>query len=194
MIANSRRRRILLTTLAAIIWGAGLGVAWLLGGKPPPQQALALIREGPADAPLGLRPGSATERSKVVPDDLRDKYDPRRRVAFQVTSTQDTSIFVWATGVQARTPSGWKSEAEEYRGEIWRLKAGVPREVCVESPPSYAWRAYVRYGTGMKGPALLRAQLREAWIIRSFTNWTGKAWGGGRWSGSYELWSEEVRE
>ena len=194
MIAHSRRGRILLTTLAVIIWGAGLGVAWLLGGKPAPQQALALNREGPADAPPGSRPGPTTERRKVVPDELRDKYDARKRVVFHVTSTQDTSIFVLATGVQARTPVGWKTEAEEYRGEIWRLKAGVPREVCVEAPPSYAWRAYVRYGAGMKGLALLRAQLREAWSLRSLTNWTGKAWGGGRWSGSYELRSEEVQE
>jgi hypothetical protein len=99
-----------------------------------------------------------------------------------------------ATGVQFRTPSGWKSEAEEYRGEIWRLKAGIPREVCVERSRSETWRAYVRYGTEMKGPSLLRAQLREAWILRSFSNWTGKPWGGGRWSGSYEVFSEEVTE
>jgi len=41
---------------------------------------------------------------------------------------------------------------------------------------------------------LLKAQLREAWKIKSFSNWTGKAWGGGRYSGSYELFSEVVQE
>jgi len=84
--------------------------------------------------------------------------------------------------------------SEEYRGEIWRLKSGVAREVCVERPQACIWRAYVRYGTEMKGASLMKAQLREAWKIRSFSNWTGKAWGGGRWSGAYELFSDEFTE
>ena len=173
--------------------GMGLGLVWLMSRESPRTPILVLNREGQAEAHAPRQPVTA-DSSKVVLDDLRRKYDPRKRVEFRVSSTQDSSIFVWATGVQFRTALGWKSEAEEYRGEIWRLKAGIPREVCVERSPSETWRAFVRYGTEMKGPSLLRAQLREAWILRSFSNWTGKPWGGGRWSGSYEIFSEEVTE
>jgi hypothetical protein len=128
----------------------------------------------------------------VVLDDLRQKYDPKRRMVFQVVASQTTSVFALATGVQVRGSSGWRTVYEEYRGEIWRLKPGMAREVCVERPEGENWRAYVRYGNEMKGVSLLRAQLKEAWKIRSFTNWTGRAWGGGRWGGRYELFSEEV--
>ena len=84
--------------------------------------------------------------------------------------------------------------SEESRGEIWRLKSGVTREVCVERPEAAMWRAYLRYGTEMKGAPLIKAQLREAWLKRSLSNWTGKAWGGGRWSGAHELFSDEFTE
>ena len=193
MITASRRMRIVSTTIGVIGLGMGLGLVWLLSGESQRTPILVLNREGQTGA-HAPRQAVTAERSKVVLDDLRRKYDPRNRVEFRVSSTQDTSIFVLATGVQVRTPSGWKTEAEEYRGEIWRLKAGILREVCAERLPSETWRAYVRYGTEMKGPSLLRAQLREAWVLRSFSNWTGKPWGGGRWSGSYELFSEEVTE
>jgi hypothetical protein len=133
------------------------------------------------------------QSTNVVLDDLRQKYDPKRRVVFHVTASQTTSVFVLATGVQVSGPAGWERVYEEYRGEIWRLKPDVEREVCVERPEGEIWRAYVRYGVEMKGVSLLRAQLKEAWKIRSVTNWTGRAWGGGRWSGRYELFSEEVR-
>ena len=56
------------------------------------------------------------------------------------------------------------------------------------------WRAYVRYGTEMKGPPSWKARLREAWKIRSFSNWTGKVRGGGRFSGQNECFSEEFSE
>jgi hypothetical protein len=48
--------------------------------------------------------------------------------------------------------------------------------------------------TEIKGLSLFKARLREAWILRSYSNWTGKAWGGGRCSGSCEVFSEEVTE
>lgn len=83
---------------------------------------------------------------------------------------------------------------EEYRGEIWRLKSGIAREVCVERPEGETWRAYVRYGTEMKGAQLWEWQIRDTWRDRSFSNWTGQAWGGGRFSGRNELFSTEVSE
>lgn len=44
----------------------------------------------------------------------------------------------------------------------------------------------------MHGLPLLKARLREAWLTKGFSNWTGKPWGGGRWSGAYEIYSEEI--
>jgi len=86
---------------------------------------------------------------------------------------------------------------EEQRNEIWRLKPGIARELFVERPEKAAeetWRVYVQYGAEMHGPPLWKAQLREAWRIRSFTNWTGKGWGGGRFSGRNEFLSDEFAE
>ena len=165
---------------------------WLRQSK---QQRTAgpLLRIRPELLAGGDLPGSAL-LTNIVLDDLRQKYVPARRVAFLVNSVRDTSVFVLATGVQVHTPAGWHSIYEENRGEIWRLKSGIPREVCVERPEGEAWRAYVRYGTEMKGASLLSVQLREAWNDRSFSNWTGKAWGGGRWSGACETFSEEFTE
>jgi hypothetical protein len=67
------------------------------------------------------------------------------------------------------------------------------RELCVERPEAETWRVYIRYGKEIRGFSLLKAQLQEAWKIKSFSNWTGKAWGGGRFRGSYELFSEEIK-
>lgn len=188
----SERRLIRNTAVGIFTLAAGFWLVWFLNGEPPQAPRLVLSREGQM-AHTSERQ-VAPNRSSVVPDDLRQKYDPRSRVEFRVSSTQDVSIFVLATGVQVQTQSGWKTEAEEYRGEIWRLKAGTQKEVCVERPETGIWRTYVRYGTEMKGMPLLKAQMREAWILRSFSNWTGKPWGGGRWSGSYEIFSEGVTE
>jgi len=158
--------------------------------QPKPPQLLRINHRRISDVPLP----STVQRTNIVLDDLRQKYSPERREEFYVGSIQDTAIFILATGVQVRTPAGWQTAYEEYRGEIWRLKSGVAREVCVERPESGVWRVYVRYGTEMRGPSLVKAQLKDAWISRSFSNWTGKAWGGGRWSGSNELFSDEVTE
>src|SRR5262249_16135166 len=152
-----------------------------------------VLRFDPArtlDRGLGVDAG----RSNIVYDDLRQKYDPTHRVQFHVTCTQDTSIFVLETGVLVHTPSGWQTFFKDYRGEIWGLKAGMAREVCVERPQAEMWRAYIRYGMEMRGTSLLKAQLREAWLTRSFSNWTGKGWGGGRWSGTHELSSDPITE
>jgi hypothetical protein len=177
---------------SAALVGSVMGVLFLrLDGDR--SQTPPLLRMDPAkmrEASLG---GGAARRT-VVPDDLRQKYATAKGVAFQVTSSGANSIFVLATGVQIRTPSGWQVFSEEHRGEIWRLSSGVAREVCVERPEAATWRAYVRYGTKMRGLPLLRAQLREAWLTRTFSNWTGKAWGGGRWSGANELFSKEITE
>ena len=138
--------------------------------------------------------GTIAQGTNVVLDDLRQKYTQAQRVSFHVASSRDTSIFVLATGVQVHTAAGWQNFSEEYRGEIWRLKSGVEREVCVERPQEEMWRAYIRYGTELKDASLWSAQLKEAWITRSFSNWTGRAWGGGRWSGADELFSATTME
>jgi hypothetical protein len=164
---------------------------WLSVGQSKAPQVLQCDLAGTFDRGHGVD----AARSNIVYDDLRQKYhDPAYGVQFHVTCTQDTSIFVRETGVQVPTPSGWQTCIEDSRGEIWRLKPGVAREVCVERPQAAMWRACIRFGTEMKGASLLKAQLREAWLTRSFSNWTGKAWGGGRFSGTYELFSDPITE
>jgi len=180
-----RRTWIVSGSLATV--SLAIGMAFLLLSKdrshaPPP------LRIDPARM-YGL--GGGAPQRNVVSDDLRQKYSPTRRVEFHVACSKDTSIFLLASGVQILTPTGWQMLSEEYRGEIWRLKSGVAREVCVERPEAAIWRAYLRYGTEMKGVPLIKAQLREAWLSRSDSNWTGKAWGGGRWTGANELFSDE---
>ena len=176
--------------VALIGLAIGIPLLRLYGDRSQAPQPLRIDRARVSDAGLGV----GAPRPNVVPDDLRQKYSPARRVEFHVACSNDTSIFLLATGVQVLTPSGWQMLSEEYRGEIWRLKSGGAREVCVERPEAATWRAYIRYGTEMKGVRLIKAQLREAWLKRSLSNWTGKAWGGGRWSGTYELFSGETTE
>jgi hypothetical protein len=185
-------RRNLFRSGSFAVAGLALGVLflWLSAGQPKAPQVLRFDRARTFRRGLGVD----AARSNIVDDDLRQKYDPKSRVQFHVTCTQDTSIFVLETGVQVHSLSGWQTFLEDYRGEIWRLKSGMPREVCVERPQAGMWRAYIRYGTQMRGTSLLKAQLREAWLTRSFSNWTGKAWGGGRWSGTHELFSDPVTE
>src|SRR5207244_12180453 len=98
--------------------------------------------------------GGGAPRTNVIPDDLRQKYSPTRRVEFHVACSKDTSIFLLASGVQILTPTGWQMLSEEYRGEIWRLKSGVAREVCVERLVAAMWRALLRSGMGVKGVRL----------------------------------------
>jgi hypothetical protein len=134
-----------------------------------------------------------TNRSPVL-DNLRLKFALARRGEFHLVSAEDASILVLATGVQVLRPSGWQTESEEQRMEIWRLKAGRPVEACVERPVNETWRAFVRYGFEMHGTPLLKAQVREAWLLRSLTNWTGQAWGGGRFHGSVEVFSDTIED
>jgi len=140
------------------------------------------------------RHSSPPTPSAVIPDDLRLKYPPDQRGDFHLVSAEKTAVAVWETGVQTLTPSGWKVASPDQRGEIWRLQSGLPREFCVERPTHTTWRAYIRYGREMKGPALWWAQVREVWKLHSFSNWTGKAWGGGRFAGNLELFSEVIEE
>jgi hypothetical protein len=184
-------RRMLIASGSAAAMGIAVATAWLWssGAESRTAWALRIDRQkiGSADDAVSV------PSPNVIPDLLRPKYSPAHRAEFRVTSSQPVAIFVLATGVQIRTDSGWQPFSEEPRNEIWRLKPGIAREVSVERPlaeTGQEWRAYVRYGTEMRGPPLLKVQLREAWAIRSFANWTGKAWGGGRFSGQNELFSE----
>lgn len=176
----------------AICLGLGTALWRLFSREAPTNNSLRISLAGKASEP---DPGGKTplHPKDVVPDDIRLKYDPLTRAAFHLTSTESCAILVCATGVEIRTPSGWKTVLEDYRGEIWRLKPGIPREVCVEPPSSETWRAYLRYGKEIKGAPLLKIQLQGAWKARSFSNWTGKAWGGGRFRGNYQMISEEIK-
>lgn len=168
-------------------------VLWSCGNEPQTKEPLSLDRQGIGGAGKGF----TVPATNVIPDFFRIKYDPAKRAEFHVTSSQPVAIFVVTTGVQIRTDSEWEPFSEETRHEIWRLKPGTAREIFVGRPQKEVketWRAYVRYGTEMKGPPLWKAQLREAWLMRSFTNWTGKAWGGGRFNGRHEFYSEEFQE
>jgi len=177
---------------SVVIIGVAIGVPLLqlFSHHAQEPQLLRLDRVGTDGGGVGM----IVRHVQVIPDDLRQKYSPTKRVEFHVSCGHDISIAVWATGVEVHTPSGWQMSSEEYHGEIWRLTNGVVREVCVERPNADRWRAYIRYGTEMKGAPLVKAQMKEAWLNRSFSNWTGKAWGGGRWSGAYELRSEEIKQ
>lgn len=193
MSAGVQRRRFRSTAFGILVLGGGLWLVLLWNLEPARAPELVLSRAGPAGTTnaAGPEPGHG---SGTVPDDLRRKHDPRVRVSFWLSCTQDVAIFVSATGVQVPTGYAWRTEMEDLRGSIWRLKAGIPQEVCVPRPESPAWRTFIRCGVEMKGWRLLKAQLREAWILRSFSQWSGKAWGGGRWSGEYEILSPEILE
>jgi len=174
-----------ITVVTALLWPSGV--------QSQTSKTLRIDRQKIGDAGSGI----AVPSTNVVPDFFRLKYGPAHTAEFHVTSSQPMAIFVRATGVQIRTDSGWQPSSEEPRNEIWRLKPGITREMFVERPPREAgqiWRAYVLYGTEMKGPRLLKAQLREAWLIRGFANWTGQPWGGGHFSGKNEWFSEEFSE
>lgn len=181
------------TALWFLSLGAVLLLAWVWRVAPSREPSLELRLANPMNEQVGDKPIPPGGKG-VVSDVLRRKYDSRVRVDLRVCSERSASIFVLATGVQVRTETGWRTEAEDQRGEIWRLKDGECREVCVERPGEGNWRAYVRYGTEMRGLRLLMAQIREAWILRSFANWTGAAWGGGRWSGCHEIFGPEIAE
>ena len=141
---------------------------------------------------------AAAPATNVISDFYNRKYSMAQRAKFHVTTSQPIAIGVFATGVQIRTDSGWEPFSEEPRNETWRLKPGLAREMYVERPQretGLPWRAYVRYGTEMRGPQLWKWQLREAWQIRSFSNWTGQAWGGGRFKNDgNEFFTEEFSE
>jgi hypothetical protein len=114
-------------------------------------------------------------------------------VSFQLSCPEACSLFLTTATVEVPQSHGWRPAATYGRNEIVRLKPNIPHEICVDPPRSDDWRVSIAYGTEMHGLRFLQAQLREAWIIKSFSNWTGRAWGGGRFSGNWTSASEEVR-
>jgi hypothetical protein len=167
---------------------------WSSGARSQSPNPLRIDRLKSGDA------GSeaAAPATNVISDFYDRKYSPAQRAKFHVTASQPMAIGVLATGVQVRTDSGWEPFSEEPRNETWRLKPGLAREMFIERPQratGLPWRAYVRYGTEMKGPQLWKWQLRGAWQIRSFSNRAGQAWGGGRFKNDgNELFTEEFPE
>ncbi len=193
MRTHSRRTLIVAGSVAVIGIAVATSFIWSSDGGSLTAKALRIDRQELG----GAGDGVSVPSTKVVADFFRLKYSQAQRSEFHVTSSQSIAIFVRATGVQIRTASGWQPFSEEQRNEIWRLKPGIARELFVERPEKEAeetWRVYVHYGVEMHGPPLWKAQLREAWRIRSITNWTGKAWGGGRFSGRNEFLSDEFAE
>lgn len=187
-----------LSPLAYVIFAVGLLVVtallWASLAQSPTPNPLRIDRQKLEADGSGVAPPS----TNVISDFYDRKYSPAQRAKFHVTASQPMAIGVFATGVQIRTDSGWEPFSEEPRNETWRLRSGLAREMFVERPQratGLPWRAYVRYGTEMKGPQLWKWQLREAWQIRSFSNWTGQAWGGGRFKNEgKELFTEEFSE
>jgi hypothetical protein len=186
----SRRSTVMIGSVTAL--AAAAASAWFLLGRDLVTSATQLtIHRQHAGGVVRAR---LTLTTNVIPDFFEQMHPPEQRAEFHVYSTEPARIFVRATGVQLRTASGWQPYSEELRNEIWRLGPGTARDMFVEIPRKETdeiWRAYVRYGAEMHGPPLLKSQIREAWKLRSFANWTGKPWGGGRFSGQYELLSEE---
>ena len=161
--------------------------------------ALALLTRNQTSAPLPLHlalpnpTATATNTNAIVTDTLRLKWSPENRADFHLSSEIETAIFIHSTAAQVLTPSGWRTENEEIRNEIWTLKPGVAREASVEIPRTGPpWRAHIRYSPRLKGLQDLTANLQDAWITRSFKNWNGKAWGGGRYGGEHEVFSATI--
>ena len=179
------------TISSVVVIGMAAAIAFLWPGSQP--QTLNGLHIDPVHETLE-RSGLAAPQGHVVPDNYPRGWFGLQTTTFHMTYTQAIAIFVISTGVQIHTDSGWKPFSEQPRNEIWRLKPGRPQEFFVDSPQREKWRAYVRFGREMSGPQLWYWQARGAWQDRSFTNWTGRAWGGGRFSGENELFSEEFSE
>ena len=113
-------------------------------------------------------------------------------LAFHLSSPVSCAIFFRQAEVQVPWANGWTTVTAYPRYEVIRLQPNVPYEFCVDSPRDGNWRILIRFGTEMKGIPLLRAQMREAWNLKSLSNWTGKAWGGGRFIGEFEMGFEGV--
>ncbi len=188
---SSRRRWLRRGALASTF--LVVAVVLLLSSVRPPEAVQTLHFDFVPTS--GWNKGTNAAGPQLVQDNFRPKYsNPGSGARFHVTCDHDTSILVWESGVQVRTGANWETQMQDYRGEIWHLKAGVAREVCLERPYSSDWRAYLRYSSEIKGLALLKVQLREAWRFKSFTNWNGKSWGGGRYYGTFKLLSDPVEE
>jgi hypothetical protein len=179
------------TISSVVVIGIAVATAFLgSGSQSQTLNGLRIDRVHETRGPSGL----AAPQANVVPDNYPRSWFSLQTAKFHMTSTQAAAIFVLSTGVQIHTDSGWKPFSEQPRNEIWRLKPGCPQEFFVDTPQREKWRAYVRFGREMRGPQLWYWQSRGAWQDRSFTNWTGKAWGGGRFTGENKLFSEEFSE
>jgi hypothetical protein len=160
--------------------------------------ALALLTRHQPSSPLPLHltlpktTTAAATTNTIITDTLRIKWSPENRADFHLSSEIETAIFIHNTAVQVLTPSGWRTENEEIRNEIWTLKPDVPHEASIEIPRTGPpWRAYIRYSPRLKGVQNLSYNLQDAWISRSFKNWNGKPWGG-RYGGEHEVVSATI--
>lgn len=175
-----------LALLAACV-GVAIALNWFFAPAPPSGDPFRILR---GNAPPGSHP------ARVTRDPLRSLYaDPGGW--FFLSSSNRSSLFVLATGVQILTDSGWRTVPSklDHRGQIWRLAPGELQEFCVERPQFGAtWRPYIRYGREMTGARLLYWRLRSAWTSRSISSWTGTAWGGGCYSGDHELVGETIED
>ncbi len=174
------------TISSVVVIGIAVATAFLWSRSQ--SQTLNGLRIDLVDETRGL------PQANVVPDNYPRSWFSPHTAKFHMSSTQAAPIFVLSTGVQIRTDSGWKPFSEQPRNEIWRFKPGCPQEFFVDSPQQEKWRAYVRFGKEMRGPQLWYWQSRGVWQDRSFTNWTGRAWGGGRFAGENKLCSEVFSE
>lgn len=163
-----RKRIVILLVLAVFIGLGGLVLSFVL--RSPSEPKIQMTFAGRTTTPNPFGPA-----------------------AFRLLATKDCSIFVRRIHVQVQINSGWTNVYAGYVGEARRLRAGSHAEVYAEWPEGKTWRAGIDFGTELKGLSLLRAQIREAWLIHSFSNWTGKPWGGGRWGGDYKLFSDEIK-
>ena len=184
-------RKLLLVGLAIILSTWVLG-SWFWLAKAPASSGapLTISRQAQGQA----APAGSLSATNLLPDFFQQKYPPEERAQFHVSSQKPAAVFVLATGVQVRTEAGWQPYSEEPRNEIWRLRPGTAKDLYVQVPEKAkeeTCRVYIRYAGQMHGARLFQTQAREAWQIRSLTNWTGQAWGGGRFSGRYECFSEE---
>src|SRR5215831_7061599 len=85
-------RRSLIVGGGVVVVGLAVGVQcrWLSGAASRTVPVLRMDRGWRFDSSPIMR----AQSSQVVPDDLRRKYDPTRRMEFQVVTSQMTSVFV----------------------------------------------------------------------------------------------------
>jgi hypothetical protein len=183
-------RRVLLITLFVMACGLAVFIASLPSREVAAGPSLTFVRVGSV-AGTNVSGGS-TVQTVVHPDYLRRKFRPDLTATYWLQAPTNKAIALWVTGVEVHTDKGWVSYSEEDRHETVRLSAGVAQEICVEFPDYGEWRAYIRYAPELPWWPSFKAKLHEAYLTRSFANWSGRAWGGGRFGGSITQFSEVV--